>query len=137
MPKTSNQQGGHFPVFHGGRFQRGYGLGSFFKSLARSAMPLMQRGAKTIGKTALTTGMNIARDVMAGDNLATSAKTQLKAAAGQLKRKALTRINSQTGSGAKRRKKTLIKRKSFKNQLTSTKTGKGKRAKLSGGDILD
>jgi len=27
-----------------------------------------------------------------------------------------------------------MKRKSFKNQLTSTKTGKGKRAKLSEGD---
>jgi len=121
MSKTFNQQGGNFHVFHGGRFQKGYGLGSFFKSLARSAIPLIQRGAKTIGKTALSTGMNIARDVMAGDNLSTSAKSQLKAAAGQLKRKAL----SQIGSGGKRRKKTPIKGGLLKNNSLRQRPPRG------------
>ena len=113
MVKAINQRGGNLPVFYGGRFQRGYGLGSFFKSLARSAVPLIQKGAKAVGKTALNAGMNLARDVMAGSNVKESAKSQLAPASGQLKRKALNELTSQTGSGNKRRKKTPIKRQSY------------------------
>jgi hypothetical protein len=76
--------------------------------------------------------MKIAGDAMAGNDIRESAKYQLKAAAGQLKRKVQNELTSQTGSGGKRRKKTPIKRKATKNQLTSTRTGKGKGAKLSG-----
>ena len=52
----AKQKGGNLPVFHGARFQQGYGLGSTFKGLFRWAMPHLQQGAKVLGKKALQTG---------------------------------------------------------------------------------
>ena len=53
---TEQSGAGRMMVFHGGRFQRGYGqvgygLGSFFQSLARKAMPFLQSGAKSLGES--------------------------------------------------------------------------------------
>ena len=56
-------------VFHGGQIQRGYGLGSFFSSLARRALPFLKQGAKALGRAALKTGINVAQDVLAGKNV--------------------------------------------------------------------
>ena len=65
----AKQKGGNLPAFHGARFQRGYGLGSIFKGLFRWAMPHLQQGAKVIGRKALQTGVNVAQDVLDGDNI--------------------------------------------------------------------
>ena len=54
--------------------QRGYGLGSIFKSVARSVMPSL----KEIGKSALTTGLEVLKDVAMGENIKTAAKKRLK-----------------------------------------------------------
>ena len=54
--------------------QRGYGLGSIFKSVARSVMPSL----KEIGKSALTTGSEVLQDVEKGKNIKTAAKKRLK-----------------------------------------------------------
>ena len=70
----AKQKGGNLPAFHGARFQRGYGLGSIFKGLFRWAMPHLQQGAKMLGKRALQTGVDIAQDVLAGENVKTATK---------------------------------------------------------------
>ena len=49
--ESSLQRGGNVPFYHGPVLQRGYGLGSIFKSVAISVMPSL----KEIGKSALTT----------------------------------------------------------------------------------
>ena len=54
--------------------QRGYGLRSIFKSVARSVMPSL----KEIGKSALTTGVEVLQDVAKGENIKTAAKKRLK-----------------------------------------------------------
>ena len=54
--------------------QRGYGLGSIFESVARSVMPSL----KEIGKSALTTGLEVLQDVAKGENIKTAAKKRLK-----------------------------------------------------------
>ena len=54
--------------------QRGYGLRSVFKSVARSVMPSL----KEIGKSALTTGLEVLQDVAKGENIKTAAKKRLK-----------------------------------------------------------
>ena len=64
--KQAQQHGSGLPAFHGARIQRGYGIGSFIKGLFRSAVPLVKQGAKTVGKTALTSGLNVVRYVLAG-----------------------------------------------------------------------
>ena len=68
----AKQKGGNLPAFHGTRFQRGYGLGSIFKGLFRWAVPHLQQGAKMLGKKALQEGVNVAQDVLAGENFSTA-----------------------------------------------------------------
>ena len=53
--ESSLQRGGNVPFYRGPVLQRGYGLGSTFKSVARSVMPSL----KEIGKSALTTGLEV------------------------------------------------------------------------------
>ena len=65
----ARQAGGALPYFAGAQYQRGHGLGSLFRSLLRSAMPLIKRGAVALGKGALKTGVRIADDVLSGQSL--------------------------------------------------------------------
>ena len=78
----AKQKGGNLPAFHGARFQRGYGLGSIFKGLFRWAMPHSQQGAKMLGKRALQTGVDVAQDVLAGENVKTATNKRAKQALG-------------------------------------------------------
>lgn len=93
------------PVFYGGRFQRGYGLGSFFQSLARRALPFLQKGAQSLGRAALKTGADIAQDVILGKPFKASAQSRLKQTATNLKDQALNQFLPQTGSGRGKRLK--------------------------------
>ena len=72
--ESSLQRGGNAPVYRGPVLQRGYGLGSIFKSVARSVMPSL----KEIGKSAFTTGLEVLQDVAKGENIKTAAKKRLK-----------------------------------------------------------
>ena len=65
----AKQKGGNLLAFHGSRFQEGHGLGSIFKGLFRWAMPHLQQGAKVLGKKALQTGVQVAQDVLEGNNV--------------------------------------------------------------------
>jgi hypothetical protein len=59
-------------------YQRGHGLGSIFGGLFKAAMPLLKKGAKTLEREALKTGLDIARDVVQGRNSKQAAKLRLK-----------------------------------------------------------
>ena len=72
--ESSLQTGGNVPFYRGPVLQRGYGIGSIFKSVARSVMPSL----KEIGKSALTTGLEVLQDVTKGENIKTAAKKRLK-----------------------------------------------------------
>ena len=71
--ESSLQRGGNVPFYRGPVLQRGYGLGSIFKSVARSVMPSL----KEIGKSALTIGLEVLQYVAKG-NIETAAKKRLK-----------------------------------------------------------
>ena len=111
-------------VFHGGQIQRGYGLGSFFSSLARRALPFLKQGARTLGRAVLKTGVNVAQDVLAGKNLKQSARSRIGQSAQSLKEQALTHLIGQRGSGQK-----SLKRKKPQRSVSSTQTTRVKRAK--------
>lgn len=111
-------------VFHGSPFQRGYGIGSFFQSLARKALPFLQKGAKSLGRAALNTGVNVAQDVLAGNSLKNSARSRLQQSANTLREHALNQIAAQTGRGAK-----TLKHKPLEAKLTSSIASKVKRPK--------
>ena len=72
--QSSLQRGGNAPFYCGPVLQRAYGLGSIFKSVARSVMPSL----KGIGKSALTTVLEVLQDVAKGENIKTAAKKRLK-----------------------------------------------------------
>ena len=72
--ESSLQRGGNVPFYRGPALQRGYGLRSIFKSVARSVMPSLQE----IGKSALTTCLEVLQDVAKGENIKTVAKKHLK-----------------------------------------------------------
>ena len=73
----AKQKGGNLPAFHGARFQRGYGLGSIFKGLFRWVLSHLQQAAKVLGKKTLQTGVKVAQDVLAGENVKTATKSVL------------------------------------------------------------
>ena len=62
------------PIYRGPVLIRGYGLRSIFKGAARS----VTLSLKTIGKSALTTGLEVLQDVAKGENIKTVAKKRLK-----------------------------------------------------------
>ena len=111
-------------VFHGAPFQRGYGIGSFFKSLTRRALPFLKQGVKNLGRAALQTGVNIAGDVLTGNSLKDSARSRARQTAQTLKEQAMKQVKSQLGSGQK-----PLKRKTAKKRASSSLAGKEKRAK--------
>ena len=71
-----HQAGKGYPVFAGRRYQRGHGLGSIFGGLFKAAMPLLKKGAKTLGREALKTGLNIVGYVEQGRNIEKAAKSR-------------------------------------------------------------
>ncbi|PIK33587.1 hypothetical protein BSL78_29602 [Apostichopus japonicus] len=71
------QVGRGLPVFTGYHHQRGHGLGGILGRLARSALPFLKSGAKTLGKQALYTGTEIMNDALQGEHIKTSAKRRL------------------------------------------------------------
>ena len=72
--ESSLQREGNVPVYRGPVLQRGYGLGSFCKSVARSVTPPL----KETEKPALTTRLEVLQDVTKSESVKTVAKTRLK-----------------------------------------------------------
>lgn len=115
----AKQVGGNLPAFHGARSQRGYGLGSIFKGLFRWATPHLKQGVKALGKKALQTGVNVAQDMLAGENLKTATSKRVKQALGDMP----SQNSLQSGAGQKVRKRKARSRKNSsppgKKQRTS------------------
>jgi hypothetical protein len=55
-------------------------------------MPLLKKGAKTLGRQALKTGLNIAVDVVQGRNIKQAAKSRLKSTGQNLLQKAMNTV---------------------------------------------
>lgn len=95
------------PIFRGSRFQKGYGIGSMLSGLFRSALPVIKRGAVSLGKTALRRGLNIAQDAITGKSLKQSVANNLREAGseliGNLASETLTSSRSKQGISKKRR----------------------------------
>ena len=72
--ESSLQRGGNVPFYRGPVLQSGHGIGNIFKNVARSVMPSL----KEIGKSALTTGLEVLQDVAKEENIKTAAKKRLR-----------------------------------------------------------
>ena len=85
-----NQIGNGGPYFSG-VFQNGYDLDGIFSNLAKSIMPLIKSGAKTIGKQALKGGLGLASYVLAGKDAKKAAVERAKRAGSSLLQQAAGR----------------------------------------------
>ena len=63
-------------IYAGSRYQRGHGLGNIFSNILQAAIPVVKKGALALGKTALQTGINIARDSINGKKMKMFKKSQ-------------------------------------------------------------
>jgi len=112
----AGQSGGGLPVFYGARMQRGHGLGSILSGLFRSVFPFLKGMAPAVGRKILTTGMQIAGDVVKGQPLNESLKTRVSGALDQ----GINKINSwegaQSGSGFRRRRRPKKKKTALKKR---------------------
>jgi hypothetical protein len=118
--------------FVGMPYQRGAGLGSFFRGVFRALLPMAKSAGKTLGRQALSTGAQIASDVVAGDTIKVAAKRRGKQATKKLLKRAVKKI--QTGGRRKKRRKTGVKRKTTRKRKTPVrrkKPGTKKRRKVS------
>ena len=110
------QRGGNIAGFRGARMQRGYGIGSIFKSLARYAIPLFKQGAKVVGKRALQAATEVGQDVLQGKNVRESVKAHRGKVVKDFVEQGARTLLRQTGHGSKRRRSQRSNLASVKKQ---------------------
>lgn len=93
--------------FKGTPYQRGAGLGSFFRSLFRMALPLFKSAATTVGRQALASGANMATDVLQGKPALRSLEDRGREGLASLMKKAGESIQPQLGRGLGIRPKSI------------------------------
>lgn len=98
----TNQAGnGIGTVYRGVGTQKGRGIGSFLSGLFRSVLPILKRGAHTVGREALRTGANILGDIVESKPIGPSVRSRIHDAGINLKRKAEQKIEAMSGAGFK------------------------------------
>ena len=123
MCKKCRQKGLGIKFFKGDQYQKGFGLGSLFKKFIRwaspyinKAVPLIKDGLKHVGKEAVGSAANIAKDLLDGKDFQESSKSHLSNSIDNLKKLADEKM---VGSGYKRKRKKQIPTHSVKKQRFS------------------
>ena len=111
-----NQYGRGLPSYHGLRWQKGSGwFGRLFTS---GILPFIKQVLPVLGKRALPSGIGLAQDIIAGENVGRSAIKRLKEAGLNLADESVdllkSKIFSQRGTGGKRHKKFTTRRRKKK-----------------------
>ena len=141
MPRGSSWQRGYGQV--------GYGLGGLFRCLRKIAKPMIKNGAKALGNIALTSGVNLLGDVLAGKRVKQAARTRALEGANAAKMQAIrAQRYAQTGPGrgrsrssrrsTRKRKASRTKRRAKKRKPSASATRRKptKRARTSPRDIF-
>jgi len=110
------QTGGYSNIFRGQLYQQGYGLGGYFRRFfkwivplaQKHALPVLEDGAKTIGRQAINSISNIAHDVVSGKNIQNSINEHGKNAIENIKTNLENKLE---GRGIKRKKKVIFLKK--------------------------
>ena len=96
--RNNFEQSGGINVYAGSQFQKGHGIGNVLSGLFRSALPLIKKGAASLGKTAIQTGVNILNDGLQGKNLKASIKQNAKQAGKEILSNAVKSVTSRSQS---------------------------------------
>ena len=105
------QYGYGYPNFVGTPYQRGGGIGSFFRGLFRAVAPVMKSVGKTVGKEALRAGANILADSAQGRDIRESLKEHGKAALSSTLREAGDIVQRGKGLGTRKGLKRIAAKK--------------------------
>ena len=128
------QVGGAIPGFVGQPYQRGAGIGSFFRSIFRMAAPVLKRAAKAVGKQALKTGASIIADVAKGGDFLPALEQHGKEAVANLAEKASKRINeakSLNDLGVEDQEGGSLGKRKYSTRATTSINRAGRRRKVS------
>ena len=114
------------------------------KSAARAAVPVMKRnakamiksGAKSLARTALSSGSDMLRDVLSGRNVKESARARGREGANIAKMRATQRAQRYAQTGRGRSQSTKRRAKKRKASPSVTKRKPTKRARTSPQDIF-
>lgn len=116
-------------IYVGNPYQQGSGIGSFFGGIYRFVLPLVKSGAKTVGKEALSTGINIVSDIASNKDPREALRMRLRESARNLKRKADEKFeNFMSGEGYKAKRRALSTH--FPDSIRATSTVQRKKRKL-------
>ena len=91
--------------FVGEPYQRGGFLGGLLRGLARVALPTLKGIGKAVGRQALRTGMEVAGDILQGDDIGQSIEERGKAGMGRLLTKGAKKLGAKKRKNGKRRKR--------------------------------
>jgi hypothetical protein len=125
----TTQAGSGLSGFAGARIQRGNG---FFGNIWSSTLKPLFR---YLAKTALSTGTNVVKDVMAGKDLGATLSNNLSATSHKVLDDAISKISGQRGSGKRRRikpkgeKKNLLKNSRKRKRTSRSRSVSRKRSK--------
>jgi hypothetical protein len=115
-----NQSGGRMDVFSGPARQRGYGIGSILSKGLSMAAPILKEGVKNMGKHLFSAGANaignIAEDVIRGENIKSSAKSQFKKTGQELANEALSYFAPKPNKTRSRKRKLATSSKAAKQR---------------------
>lgn len=130
---SSFQQSGN-GYLAGKRFQRGFGFGGFLSGLFRSALPIL----KSVGKSALKTGISVAGDVLEGEKVDSSLKRRGRTAAAGLLRGGEELLDGKPGKKVyKLKKKANKRRQKGSGFVTGRKLGQFKTKRRTKKDIFE
>lgn len=118
--------GGILTVYRGSPNQRGHGIGTFLKGLFRASLPILQRGARVVGKELFHSGVNFLNDLDNNVPAGSAFQSRLSEAQSNLKRKA---ANTLLGGGRVYKKKRS--RQSGQSKTSSRKRKSSRKVKHS------
>lgn len=106
------QTGGMVPVFSGAPYQKGFGLGNVLAGLMKAALPIVKKGAVSLGKTALRTGLKTARDAIGGKNLKSAFLNNVRDAGSEVLNNSVNyALSPRRGNKSVKRKANTVSRK--------------------------
>jgi len=98
-------------IFEGDPYQRGgFAFGGLLRGLMKTVLPVAKRAGKTLLKEATRTGMSVASDALAGQNVGESFEKHGRMAARQLLSKANNAMEVAPGPAAAQKQKQRRKR---------------------------
>lgn len=112
----TDQVGHGLAVYKGKTVMDGSGIGSIFSGLLSKAIPVLKTAGKAVGKRLLASGANIARDALAGENIAQSARKRLKLAGKDLLGAAASSLLNKSNARPRRVAKRRVKSPRKNNQ---------------------